>query len=419
MENNPNKCTVCGKKFSNKSSVKNHMLRVHGNPLKNYKCEKCEKSFVTKCELQRHSFNHSTEKPFVCEYCGNEYRFKAALSVHYRLHSGERPYRCDYCPKEFIHLSSYTGHRRKHTGEKPFHCKVCGKTFVVKRALTSHMSVHTEEGKFQCEECGKIFKSRSGYRVHLDFHLGIKRHVCKFCGRTFRAWCNMHKHMKRHLGEKNHKCEMCGKTFIEKQELKNHMKSHNDNNQKQKKILLTQSINTSCNELMPHPSLTGSSCNIEQSVFGNAQPIDMIPHMDITDNQVIYDCNISNTIDKCHADKCQLLQDNYVSQFLYPQHQQVQYVSQPVSMQNIFSTAEPDQSAQRSACLANMNSASFNCVQLNNQNFNAFSYSLPPSDELLSKCKLCRSLFHSDLLLRSHLLDYHRIDEENVDELMT
>lgn len=419
MENNPNQCTVCGKKYSNKSGVKNHVLRVHGNPSKNFKCEKCDKAFLTNAELSRHGIKHSKEKPFICEYCGNSYRFKSALLVHYRTHSEEKPYKCEFCDKEFLHLSSVIGHRRRHTGEKPYQCKECGKSFHMKQAVTSHMSVHSNEGKFKCTDCAKTFKSRSGYRVHLDFHLGIKRYSCKYCGRMFRAWCNMHKHMKRHLNEKPQRCELCDKTFKDKQEFKNHMKSHSENTSKQKKCAINNNIITSCSEIIPAPTLTNSSCNIESAVFGNTAHNDIISHIDLTDSQAIYDCNISNAIDKCPADKCQLLQDNYVQQFLYPQHPPLQFVPQSVPMQNLYPSSDHDQNPQRSACLTNMNSTNFNCVQLNNQNFNTFAYNLSNSDELLSKCKLCRSLFHSTLVLRSHLLDYHRIDEENVDDLLT
>ncbi|PRD35631.1 UNVERIFIED_CONTAM: zinc finger protein [Trichonephila clavipes] len=420
-EDNPNKCTICGKKYCNKSSVKNHMLRVHGNPKKDFKCEKCGKEFVTKPELKRHSYNHTKEKPFICEYCGNTYRFKAALLVHYRIHSGEKPYKCGFCDKAFTHLSSAIGHRRRHTGEMPFQCNKCGKLFRVKRAMTAHMSVHSENKPFKCDKCGKAFKSRSGYRVHLDFHLGVKRHKCKFCEKTFRAWCNMHKHMKRHLGEKPQKCDSCDKTFIDKQELKNHMRSHYDSSKKCESLNGEQdSIVNNCTQMMPPANLTCSAVNIEAPLtFSESHPTDEIlpTHIDISDNQaVMYDCSLPNSMDKC-TDKCQLLQDSYVSQFLYPQHSNVQY-SQTVPMLNMY-TVEPGPMQNRSSCLSSMSSTNFNCIPLNNQNYGVFPYNLPNSDELLSKCKLCRSLFNSTIILRNHLLEYHRIDEENIDALIT
>ncbi|XP_035226969.1 zinc finger protein 665-like [Stegodyphus dumicola] len=422
MEDNPNKCTVCGKRYCNKSAVKNHMLRIHGNPSKDFKCEKCDKRFVTEAELKRHGFNHTKEKSFVCEYCGNAYRYKGALLVHYRIHSGEKPYKCGFCDKAFIHLSSAIGHRRRHTGEMPYQCKECGKTFRVKRAMTAHMSVHNDKRQFKCNECGKGFKSRSGYRVHLDFHLGVKRHACKYCGRTFRAWCNMHKHVRRHLGEKPHKCELCGKTFIEKQELKNHMKSHKEKNQKSKNVKSAgNTCESNCAEILPPPSMTCSSASISSSNFtGTQHASEIIPHIDISDSQpVMYDCNLPSSLDKNSPEKCQLLQDNFVSQFLYSQQSSVQYSSQSSSVLNMYPSIESGQtSSNRSAFITNMNSTNFNCVSLNNQNYNTFSYGLPNSDSILSKCKLCRSLFNSILLLRSHLLDYHRIEEEHIDELM-
>lgn len=396
------------------------MLRIHGNPKKEFKCDKCEKEFVTKSELDRHGYNHTKEKPFICEYCGNTYRFKAALLVHYRVHSGEKPYKCTFCEKEFIHLSSAIGHRRRHTGEMPFHCNECGKFFRVKRALTAHMSVHSEKRPFKCDKCEKTFKSRSGYRVHLDFHLGVKRHKCKFCDKAFRAWCNMHKHMKRHLSNKSFKCNSCDKNFLDKQDLKNHIKIHYENDKNPDNLNENQEIIVNnCNQIIPEPNLTCSATHIEaQTVFNEPHPTEEImpSHIDITDNQaVMYDCSLPNSMDKC-ADKCQLLQDSYVSQFLYPQHTPVQYASPSVPILNMYSS-DPNSISNRSNYI-NMNPTNFNCMSLN-QNYGGFQYNIPSSDDLLSKCKLCRSLFHSTMVLRSHLLEYHRIEEENIDELLT
>ncbi|XP_015913055.1 zinc finger protein 260 [Parasteatoda tepidariorum] len=416
-EDNPNKCSICGKKYCNKSSVKNHMIRVHGNPMKEFKCDKCNKAFVTKPELERHSYNHTKEKPFICEYCGNTYRFKAALVVHYRVHSGEKPYKCAFCDKAFIHLSSAIGHRRRHTGEMPYQCKECGKLFRVKRALTAHMTVHSDKRTYKCDKCEKSFKSRSGYRVHLDFHLDIKRHRCKYCDRSFRAWCNMHKHMKRHLNEKPHRCETCDRTFIEKQELRSHMKSHNNDKKCPKIIRNPEIVSNTCGQIMPPQNLCSAPNMTEQTIFTeNPHPEEIIPpHIDISDSQaVLYDCNLLNSMDKCQTEKCQLLQDSYISQFLYPQHSSLQYASP--SVLNMYSN-DGGLVSNRSTCLSNLNTPNYNYMPANNQNYNGFSYT--STETLLSRCKLCRSLFHSSIFLRTHLLDYHRIEEEAIDEFMS
>ncbi|GFT39507.1 zinc finger protein [Nephila pilipes] len=401
-------CLICGHVATSSQRLKEHLSRHTG--MKHLECEICGKKFAWRYSFRSHMDSHREDNPNKCTICGKKYCNKSSVKNHMlRVHA-------------FTHLSSAIGHRRRHTGEMPFQCSKCGKLFRVKRAMTAHMSVHSENKPFKCDKCGKAFKSRSGYRVHLDFHLGVKRHKCKFCDKTFRAWCNMHKHMKRHLGEKPQKCDSCDKTFIDKQELKNHMKSHYEANKKCENINGEQdSIVHNCTQMISPTNLTCSAVNIEAPpTYSESHPTDEIlpTHIDISDNQaVMYDCSLPNSMDKC-ADKCQLLQDSYVSQFLYPQHSSIQYSSQTVPMLNMY-TAEPGPMQNRSACLSGMNSTNFNCISLNNQNYGVFPYNLPNSDELLSKCKLCRSLFNSTIILRNHLLEYHRIDEENIDALIT
>ena len=105
------KCDLCGIKFSNKSYLKSHILRVHGetNEKKTFKCDVCNHCFTANWGLKKHrKVVHDGEKPFKCDICKISCPSKSKLSNHKStVHEGKKPYECDICNKKFA-IKSYT-----------------------------------------------------------------------------------------------------------------------------------------------------------------------------------------------------------------------------------------------------------------------------------------------------------------------
>uniref|UniRef100_UPI00398E9621 zinc finger protein 239-like n=1 Tax=Pristiophorus japonicus TaxID=55135 RepID=UPI00398E9621 len=82
------------------------------------------------------------ERPFTCPVCGKRFTQSSSLVKHQRVHTGERPFICSECGKGFTVSSRLLTHQRVHTGERPFTCSECGKGFTVSSRLLTHQRVH-------------------------------------------------------------------------------------------------------------------------------------------------------------------------------------------------------------------------------------------------------------------------------------
>ncbi|MCP9264880.1 hypothetical protein DINM_020009 [Dirofilaria immitis] len=121
---------VCGKRFSDASSLKKY-CRIHISE-KRFECDVYIKESSDASNLKRHRQIHTGEKSFNCE---KEFSNASSLKRHRRKHTGEKPFNCSVCGKEFNDLSNMKKHHRKHTFERPFKYDVCDKKFDHKRSV--------------------------------------------------------------------------------------------------------------------------------------------------------------------------------------------------------------------------------------------------------------------------------------------
>uniref|UniRef100_A0A3B3YHE4 C2H2-type domain-containing protein n=1 Tax=Poecilia mexicana TaxID=48701 RepID=A0A3B3YHE4_9TELE len=205
----PFDCDFCGKSFSLKSSLNNH-VKIHTGEKS---CDFCGKTFNSSSDLKKHMRVHTGEKPFCCEDCGKRFSLSASLNRHRRVHTEEKPFGCDVCGKRFTVSSYLEKHMRIHTQEKLFSCNDCGETFSLGVCLKRHMRIHTGEKPFGCDVCGKRFNLKSNLNVHMRVHTGQKPFGCDECGLKFSTNSNLKEHMRIHKDEKAFACDECGKRF--------------------------------------------------------------------------------------------------------------------------------------------------------------------------------------------------------------
>lgn len=95
-------------------------------------------------------------------------------------------------------------------------CNVCGK---------SHTKSQPCE-KFKCDVCDKRFSILSNFNVHKRIHKREKPFRCGVCGKSFRLAKSLTVHMVLHTETESFDCPVCDRSFNRTGSLKVHMRSH-------------------------------------------------------------------------------------------------------------------------------------------------------------------------------------------------
>lgn len=107
-----------------------------------FECGVCGRKFTKKEHVMQHMLTHTGESMYTCEVCGKGYSRKKALVKHINIHTGD-----DMEVDDTGSLSSLRHHSEMHPTvddhQKKFECGVCGRKFLRKYQVMRHMMTHT------------------------------------------------------------------------------------------------------------------------------------------------------------------------------------------------------------------------------------------------------------------------------------
>ncbi|XP_059612675.1 transcription factor grauzone-like [Phlebotomus argentipes] len=221
---NPNafKCEKCEKSFLTKMGLIKHELNKHVPPEQHiYKCDKCPSTFMTLCRARTHEAKHMNEeeKRFKCPQCEKAYAFNAMLKQHMRhAHDESNRHVCEICAKVFKSKYTYQIHLENHmdNGTRDFPCPMCGKAFKRKRLLKVHVERHNKTGEiFKCDMCGKVSPNRNALKNHIEYsHLKVRKFECNLCSSAFKTALGLKEHVATHSSSQIlYTCLFCPKQF--------------------------------------------------------------------------------------------------------------------------------------------------------------------------------------------------------------
>lgn len=219
-------------KKRSKGCINAGKIRIEGEgKSRMFHCRQCDTKSKRIHTIMTHLVIHTGERPYVCNLCGRTFTQISSLAGHKEAAHKEniKEVTCHLCGKHIKGRNKWYRHMSRHRNTQ-ITCSMCNKLFSSEAGLRVHMKRHSDIKTLACDLCAKTFHVASDLRNHkVNTHYKNKIHTCQECDYKTPNHASMSRHRKRHTGS-NVACDVCG-TFVDnEQQLMLHKKRHFERN---------------------------------------------------------------------------------------------------------------------------------------------------------------------------------------------
>lgn len=156
--------------------------------------------FAQQNALLCHKRIHLNEKPYTCQVCGKKFTQNTTLKTHVAAKHAGNPVECDYpgCNRKFPRNSFLILHKKRdHENIRNYNCEECGKKYKQKSHLDRHVEASHKNIRHQCQYCEKSFSKSWSLKLHLFKHTEACNfpYKCTACEMSFQRRDMWNKHM--------------------------------------------------------------------------------------------------------------------------------------------------------------------------------------------------------------------------------
>nr|CAI5842904.1 unnamed protein product [Callosobruchus analis] len=251
------KCVHCNMQFFRKSSLDDHILKLHPSSVtsitnKIHECTECTYKTTSISNLKTHAVKHF-ELPgnhifSRCTYCNKTFAHKASLNQHittvhpdFMASVSCKIHECTKCTYKTTMSSRLKEHMVTHP---ELACAYCNKAFTIKSLLHEHITKKHPDfiasvscKVHQCTKCSFKTTRSSNLKEHMVVHheLADNRifNRCPYCNETFSRKASLNDHItKKHpdfiasISSKIHVCTKCTYKTTRSSRFKEHMAKH-------------------------------------------------------------------------------------------------------------------------------------------------------------------------------------------------
>lgn len=205
-------CFACHKTYKSNKTIRRHAkvcnrLEIRPKSAKvsyyqkntdnEFVCDLCGKRFTSRQSVYQHIQKHVGQK-FLCNICGKCLSNRNNLTKHHKtVHLKEKNYQCTTCEKRYDSSYRLRIHQNSHQNIRLFGCVLCPQRFITTSALSRHKkTVHKQGQLYECNVCFRKFNIAYNMRAHMVTHTGIKPHICQYCKADFQRKHKLVTHLK-------------------------------------------------------------------------------------------------------------------------------------------------------------------------------------------------------------------------------